>query len=91
MAQNFKIFLHKNESNVHIKLKGDFDGSSAQELCNVLEKHLNDENKVFINTSGLSEIHPFGLNIFNKMYTQKICISYNITFTGNHKKRITLV
>jgi len=39
MALNFKIICHKNSENLHLKLMGDFDGSSAYELINTLKKY----------------------------------------------------
>ena len=39
MASNFRIFIHRNNGNLQVKLMGDFDGSSAFELINVLQEH----------------------------------------------------
>jgi hypothetical protein len=36
MASNFKILVHRNSENLHLKLTGDFDGTSAQKLLNAL-------------------------------------------------------
>ena len=38
MAKNHKIFVHRNSENIHMKLSGDFDGSLAYELLNLLKK-----------------------------------------------------
>jgi hypothetical protein len=38
MAANFKIFVHKNSENLHLKLIGDFGGNSACELLNLWGK-----------------------------------------------------
>jgi hypothetical protein len=37
MATNFKISSHRTESKLHLNLAGDFDGSSAFELLNMLK------------------------------------------------------
>jgi hypothetical protein len=37
MASNFRIYCHQNKDNLHLKLMGDFDGSSAYELINTLK------------------------------------------------------
>ena len=37
MAANFRIFLHETRDSLHLKLDGDFDGSSAHELFNTLK------------------------------------------------------
>lgn len=64
MACNFKIIVHKNSDNLHLKLAGDFDGSSALQLINSLKTRKNRASRVFIHTSSLTDIHPFGKNVF---------------------------
>jgi len=53
MASNFKILVHRNSDNLHLKLLGDFDSSSAQELVDAVKKHSAGAFSVFIHTSGL--------------------------------------
>jgi len=65
MANNFRISTHRNDENLHLKLMGDFDGTSAFELLNVLKGKSDRTSKVFIHTSGLRNIYPFGLNVFH--------------------------
>ena len=36
MASNFKISVHRNSDSLDLKLMGDFDGTSACELLNVM-------------------------------------------------------
>jgi anti-anti-sigma regulatory factor len=83
MAPNFKIFSHKNSDNLHLKLMGDFDGSSAYELIHTLEKYHDNTGRVFIHTCALSSVHPFGLNIFQKNGSIKK-LSQSLTFTGEY-------
>jgi hypothetical protein len=64
MACNFKIIVHKNSDNLHLKLAGDFDGSSALQLINSLKTRKNRVSRVFIHTSSLTDIYPFGKNVF---------------------------
>jgi hypothetical protein len=77
MANNFRIFRHRSGDSLHLKLAGDFDGSSASELLNLLKKDGSDCFNVFINTSELNHIHGFGRNviesnasIFNQLNTR---------------------
>ena len=65
MARNFRLSkkTYGNRS-VALKLFGDFDGSSACELMNVLDKAIPEFKKVAIDTDGLRAIHAFGLDIF---------------------------
>ncbi|PLX54088.1 MAG: hypothetical protein C0611_01840 [Desulfobacteraceae bacterium] len=83
MATNFKIFSHQNSDNLHLKLMGDFDGSSAYELIHTLEKYHDNTGRVFIHTCALSSVHPFGLNIFQKNNSIKK-LSQSLTFTGEY-------
>jgi hypothetical protein len=39
MSSNFKILYYLNSNDLHLKLVGDFDGSSALELVNALKEH----------------------------------------------------
>jgi len=64
MATNFKIAAHRNDENLHLTLKGDFDGTSAHELLDVVRKRAAHTSRVFIHTSNLRDIHPFGLHVF---------------------------
>ena len=88
MALNFKIAMQRNNGSLQLKLMGDFDGSSAFELINVLKEHRGKVGKVVINTDGLSSIHPFGRGVF-----QKNCsinnLSRGLTFTGKYEDTIT--
>jgi hypothetical protein len=38
MASNFRIFCHQNSDNLHLKLMGDFDGTSPYESLETLRK-----------------------------------------------------
>ena len=83
MALNFKIICHKNSENLHLKLMGDFDGSSAYELINTLKKYNGNAGKVFVDTCSLLSVHPFGLDVFQKNFSiKRLC--HGLTFTGKY-------
>lgn len=88
MALNFRIFVHRNNGNLLLKLLGDFDGSSAFELINALKEYYGKEESIVINTDGLSSIHPFGLGVLqkNRSITK---LFQGLTFTGKYKNTIT--
>ena len=48
MASNFSIKIGWNVDRVHLRLYGDFDGSSAHELLNLLRKICQSDNKILI-------------------------------------------
>jgi len=54
MASNFRIYCHQTRDSLHIKLTGDFDGSSAYELINSLKEYRGIARSFFILT-GISE------------------------------------
>lgn len=89
MAMNFKIFQHKNKNSVHLALDGDFDGSSAHELINILKSCGPDVNQVFINTNGLKSIHPFGQVVLYRNLSGIYGRCRNLVFIGNHGQRLS--
>ena len=65
MAKNFRICTkERSNQSLALELFGDFDGSSACELINVLDESVKNASKVAIDTDGLKTIDAFGLNVF---------------------------
>jgi len=89
MASNFKIQIHRNSDNIHLSLFGFFDGTSAFELINILNDKCNDARIVFIHTSKISDVHPFGCGVFLKNFTGPNNHSRKCVITGNYKDRLT--
>jgi hypothetical protein len=88
MATNFKISSHQNGENLHLKLIGDFDGSSAWELLNVLKRRTNNVFKVIIHTNSLKSIYPFGRDTFRRNLNDMNHRSFNLLFTGENASKI---
>ena len=89
MAINFKIFQLKNTSSVHLSLNGDFDGSSAHELINRLNSYGSEVQQVFINTNGLTLIHPFGRLVLYRNLPALRDGSRSLVFLGDHRRRLS--
>jgi len=83
MASNFRIFFHRNRDNLHLKLMGDFDGSSAHQLINILKEQNGNVNNIFIHTCNLSSMDPFGVEVFQKSFSVNL-LSDRLTFTGDY-------
>jgi hypothetical protein len=83
MASNFKIAIHRNDENLHLKLMGDFDGSSAWDLLNGLKKNCSGINRIFIHTNCLKHVHPFGRKVFWRYLSPPFGKSVRIVFTGD--------
>lgn len=80
MAKNFKIEKHKDKDIMYMILKGDFDGSSAWELINLLKEGCKKINKVVIKTDSLGQVYQFGKDIaFSNLYmvNRPLRIKYN--------------
>ena len=83
MAPNFRIFSHQNSDNLHLKISGDFDGSSALQLIRTLKNHNGNAGNIYIHTSSLSSVHPFGLDVFKKNHSIESATP-SLTFTGKY-------
>lgn len=90
MSSNFQIFKHRNTENLHLKLIGDFDVSSAIELINVVEENIKDVSNVFVHTSKLKKISSSGIKIFRQDINRIQNFSTNIKFTGKNAGTIGL-
>ena len=88
MASNFKIHLHRRNREVHINLKGDFDGSSACVLFNALKSDCGNKDEIFIHTNGLGQVFPFGRGVLNANFSRLKNKWSNINFTGEKAHQI---
>ena len=88
MARNRKIFVHRNSENIHMKLSGDFDGSLASELLNLLKKNCNAASKIFIHTGCLRAVHSFGQAVFHKNLNFINNESTSLLFTGKYASQL---
>ena len=86
MASNFNFTIQKIGDSLHLKLYGDFDGSSACELTNSLYKYYSQPYHIFIDTEDLKTVHPFGRDIFQK----KAGSLKRFVFIGKNKNELSL-
>jgi hypothetical protein len=82
MAGNFRVLLHRNSESLHLRLEGDFDGSSAHQLLQMLGENGHGVGKIFIHTNGLKEVHPFGAGVFQKNLNGLKAMKHDLIFTG---------
>ena len=88
MASNFQIYAFKTRDSLHLKLTGDFDGSSAYELINTLTEHGKDFYEIYIDTNDLRTIHPFGRDVFQKNLGSSNKLYRNLVFIGKNGHEI---
>ena len=88
VARKFEISVHRNDENIHLKLAGDFDGISAHELIDALKRYGNRSSRVFIHTSCLRSIHPFGRNVLHTNLPLLKGQSADLVFTGENASQL---
>ena len=88
MASNFQIYSFNTKNSLHLKLTGDFDGSSAYELIHMLTKHSKNGYEIFIDINDLNSIHPFGREVFQKKLGALKNQFHGISFVGRKGHRI---
>ena len=87
MASNFQVFSNKNRDSLHLHMYGDFDGMSAYELINALKQQSENYYNIFIDTSDLNTIQPYGLDVFQKQINRLTKNKRSIIFLGRHRHR----
>ena len=85
MASNFKIYSLVTRDRLHLRLTGDFDGSSAFELINIISKHGKSFYEIFIDTNDLNNIHSFGREVLEKKLGSLKNQLHCITFVGRNR------
>jgi len=88
MSSNFQIYRYRTRDSLHLKLEGDFDGSSAHELINTLVEHGTDFHQIFIDMNDLNSIHPFGRDVFQKKIDRFNKKTSNLIFIGENRHQI---
>jgi anti-anti-sigma regulatory factor len=88
LASNFHIISYKNRDSLYLRLSGDFDGGSAHELINTLIEHGNGFWDVYIDTSNLKAVHPFGRDVFQKNLNGIKKQLKNLIIVGTNKDQI---
>ena len=82
MSTNFQIEYTENNGDLYVSPKGDFDGGSAWELINLLDKNYKGKGRVIIDTQYLREICPFGCSTFQCRLSQIKLPSSRLSFKG---------
>jgi len=72
MRSDFKIKFRKSCGNLHVYLRGAFNGICAWYLIKTIKKHYNGYGRVFVDTASLIEVLPDGVNIFKEYMTFQI-------------------
>ena len=90
MASNFHILPYKTRDCLHLKLAGDFDGSSAHELINTLVDNDKGYYQIFIDINDLKTIHPFGKEVLEKKLGSINKQFKNLIFIGENSHELSM-
>ncbi|WP_155318007.1 hypothetical protein [Desulfosarcina alkanivorans] len=82
MSINFQVEFKKSNGNQHVNPRGDFDGSAAWELIKVLHEQYDGRGQVYIETSNLRELCPFGCSTFQCGLNRKHLPADRLIFKG---------
>lgn len=88
MAVNFRIAVHRDDSSLHLRLLGIFDGGSAGELIHALKRNGPGVTRIFIHTSNLREVHPFGQAVFRSRFSEISDRTVAFLFTGENASEL---
>ena len=83
----FRLKTDQCGQNFYIYLYGVFDGSSAFNLLEVITKHIDQDQSIFINTDHIVHTYPFGKTILNWNLPQSNLRS-KLHFAGTHAREI---
>ena len=88
MASIFQIISYKNKDSIYLRLSGDFDEYSAHDLINTLRKYDTGFWDIYIDTSNLKIVHPFGRDVFQKNLNGINGQLKNLIIVGANKHKI---
>ena len=88
MRNRFQIDVKTSNGNLYVRPKGDFDGSSACELINVLREHYRGTGRVFIDTKSLRDICSFGCKTFQARLDKRMVPPERLFFKGEKGRQI---
>ena len=84
MSADFHMQYHHNHDNLHVRIQGIFDGSSAHELLNLFLKEYRCGGRVFVDTVGLRDIVPFGGKVLQARLCQTPVPASQLFFKGEN-------
>ncbi len=88
IANDLRIFVHRDGRSLHLKLVGDFDRSSVHKLLGALKRNCHGASKLYIHTSSLKKIFPFEQNVFHKKLDILKSKSISVVFTGESASKL---
>ena len=88
MASNFRIISSRKQRTMELKLTGDFDGTSADELLYMLGKDTKGIKRVLVDTKNVRRVYDFGRNTFQKNLYRLKMLPLQLVFIGDKADQI---
>ena len=88
MAGNFRIERQRNNDSLHLRLEGDFDDNSANELLKAIREKDTESKQVIVHTEQLKNILAFGRAIFQTNYLITSGSNRLVVFSGKNACQI---
>jgi hypothetical protein len=85
MSSKFQIVANLENDGLHLQILGEFDGSAACDLIKRLEESRSTASQVFIDTSKLRSVHPFGKTVFENRIGRLSRTTPGLLFVGKNK------
>jgi hypothetical protein len=87
MPQKFELSSCRINDILHLKLLGEFDGSSACELVKKIKEDGSGALQIIVDTAEVRSIHPFGRIVLQNRLGQVSRKLIGLTFKGKHKNQ----
>lgn len=85
MSPKFQIVASLENNALHLQMLGEFDGSAACDLIKRLEEGRSTASKVFVDTTSLRSVHPFGKTVFENRFGRVSKTTPGLCFIGKNK------
>ncbi len=84
MVRNFEILTYRTNDMLHLKLIGDFDEGSANQLLNILKKYSYGIDGICIHANKLKKICSYGRKIIRENLSWIHTIEPYVLITGGN-------
>jgi hypothetical protein len=84
MSTNFKVNFKRYNGNLHVRPRGDLDGSAAHFLIRLLKEKYNGNEEVVIDTRNMRTVQPFGSSTFQGRIHQCGIPLDRLSYTGKN-------
>jgi len=88
MASSFKMLVHRNSDNIHIKLMGNLDSKSVHQLLNSINRYHEKFHKIFVHTAGVQAVQPTCREILQHELASSVDTLTSLFFTGDHAVQV---